>query len=94
MENPKIEEGKYYKIKIKYFGRELEYFCKIKWIRGNTFKIIDEDDHKLIFKLADLFYAKEIPKEKVEKPYKPVWVKGILNKKEKGKEQPKENKIE
>jgi hypothetical protein len=89
MENPKIEEGKYYKIKIKYFGREIEYYCKIKWIRGNSFKIITEDDHKLIFKLSDLFYAKEISKEKVEKEYKPVWVKGILKKNQKKEEQPK-----
>jgi hypothetical protein len=84
MQNPKIEEGKFYIIKLKYFGRELEYDCQIKWVRGNSFKIITDDDHKLIFKLNELFYAKEIPREKViKKEYKPVFVKSIKVKNEK-----------
>jgi len=85
MENPKIEEGKFYTIKLKYFGRELEYDCMIKWIRGNSFRIVTDDDHRLTFKLTELFYAKEIAREKVvKKEYKPVRVKGII--KEVGKQ--------
>ena len=76
--NPNIEEGKYYFIRIKIYGRELEYKCKVKWIKGRSFRIATDDDTKLTFDLRQLVFAKEIDKKEVEKnEYKPLKIKGI-----------------
>ncbi|MFA5953197.1 MAG: hypothetical protein WC812_01250 [Candidatus Pacearchaeota archaeon] len=77
----KIEEKKCYLLKIKHYGRELDYKGKIMWIKGELFKIATEDENKLVFNLKQIFYSKEIPESELKiKKYVPIKIKGILKK--------------
>lgn len=74
----RIQENKFYLIKVKHYGRELEYKGKIRWIKGNLFKIQTESDNKLVFNLKQIFYTKEISEKDINFPeYKPVKIKEI-----------------
>ena len=67
----KIQEKKAYFLKLKHFGRELEYQGIIKWIKEDMFKI-KTDDTCLRFNTNQIFYAKKIPENEAKSPEKIV----------------------
>jgi hypothetical protein len=68
----KIQEKKAYFLKLKYFGRELEYKGIIQWIKKDIFKIKTDDDTCLRFNMNQIFYVKEIPENEAKSPEKIV----------------------
>ena len=61
-----LEKGKFYFLKIKLFGREVEYEGQIVYLDDNEFGIKTEDDCDLRFKLSSMFYHREIEEKKPE----------------------------
>lgn len=75
-EDKRLEKGKFYFIKLKHYGRELEYKCKIMWIHKSEFRMQTDGDTRLRFKLKQIFYVKEISeKEFGKKEYALIKIK-------------------
>jgi len=55
-----FEVGKFYFLKVLFFGRELEYECKVLEVGGNRLKIFTEEGDCLWFDLKKIVYSKEI----------------------------------
>lgn len=62
----KIEKGKYYFLKIKIYGRELDYKCKIIDISKNKIKLVNNEGDRLNFNTSDIIHVQEIDKSEVE----------------------------
>jgi hypothetical protein len=71
----KIEKGKYYLLKMKVAGRELDYKCKIIDISKDKLKIVDSEGERLNFPSYSLMHFEEIDKSEVEQAGKPVEIK-------------------
>ena len=71
----KIEKGKYYFLKVKLFGREIDYRCKVIDISKDRIKIVDYDGERLNFDSSNLMHYEEIDKSEVERVVKPVKIK-------------------
>ncbi|MCA9487835.1 MAG: hypothetical protein KC516_02640 [Nanoarchaeota archaeon] len=70
-----LEKNKFYFIKVKHYGRELEYRGKIMWIHGDEFRMQCEDDCRLRFKLKQVFYIRELNENEIKKiEYKPLQI--------------------
>lgn len=61
--------NKSYFLKVKVFGRELEYLGKVIFLDSKEFKINTSEDCSLSFQLKDLIYFKEIELAKEEKTF-------------------------
>lgn len=62
----KIEQGRYYLLKIKVFDKEVDYKCKVIDISKDRLKIVDDKGERLNFNTSDLMHFKEIGKSEVE----------------------------
>jgi|GEM_PF-3866377 len=71
----KIEQGKYYFLKMKIAGRELDYKCKIIDISKERLKIVTDEGERLNFNTSNLMHFEEIDKSEVEHEVKPVKTK-------------------
>ena len=71
----KIEKGKYYLLKMKVAGRELDYKCKIIDVSKDKLKVADSDGERLNCPTYSLMHFEEIDKSEVEREVKPLKVK-------------------
>jgi FKBP-type peptidyl-prolyl cis-trans isomerase 2 len=62
----KIEKGKYYFLRMKLAGRELEYKCKVIDVSKDRLKIVDHNGERLNFNTSNLIHFEEIDKAEVE----------------------------
>lgn len=69
----KLEENKFYKIKMNIFGRCEEYEGKVKSLNNTEFRLETDNDNQcraLTLRQKDIIYAKEIHPQKKEKTHK------------------------
>lgn len=77
----KIEKEKYYLLKMKIAGRELDYKCKVIDISKDKLKIVDSEGERLNLPSYGLMHFEEIDKSEVECEVKPLNVKRDFTKK-------------
>ena len=71
----KIEKGKYYLLKMKVTGRELDYKCKVIDVSKDKLKVVDSEGERLNFHTYNLMHFEEIDKSEVEREIGPLKVK-------------------
>lgn len=61
----KLEKGKFYSIKVNHHGRELDYEGQVTAVKEGEFVFNTPETCRLVFKIKDLIFVKEIdPPEK------------------------------